>query len=62
MIVYLRADAVGMQFTGANMEIRNLANRRGTFVRSDDQWFILKNESQEVWVPRTSIALVEMRS
>ena len=60
--VYLRADALGMQFTGANMEIRNLATRRGAFVRCDDQWFILKNESQEIWVPRSSIALVEMRS
>jgi hypothetical protein len=60
--VYLRADAMGMQFTGANMEIRNLAARKGAFVRSDDQWFIMKNESQEIWIPRSSIALVEMRS
>jgi cytoskeletal protein RodZ len=60
--VYLRADAMGMQFTGANMEVRNLATRRGAFVRCDDQWFILKHESQEIWIPRSSIALVEMRS
>jgi hypothetical protein len=60
--VYLRADATGIQFTGANMEVRNLATRRGAFVRSDDHWFILKNESQEIWIPRDSIALVEMRS
>jgi hypothetical protein len=60
--VYLRADAMGMQFTGANMEVRNLAARKGAFVRSDDHWFIMKNESQEIWIPRDSIALVEMRS
>ena len=60
--VYLRADATGIQFTGANMEFRNLTTRRGAFVRSDDHWFIMKNESQEIWIPRDSIALVEMRS
>ena len=60
--VYLRADAMGIQFTGANQEVRNLASRRGAFVRSDDHWFILKHESQEIWIPRSSIALVEMRS
>ena len=59
--VYLRADAVGIQFTGANMEFRNLATRKGTFVRCDDQWLVIKNESQEVWVPRTSIAMFEVR-
>ena len=59
--VYLRADAVGIQFTGANMEFRNLTSRRGTFVRCDEHWLVLKNESQEVWVPRTSIALLEVR-
>jgi len=59
--VYLRADATGIQFTGANMEFRNLASRKGAFVRSDNDWFVIKNESQEIWVPRTSIALVEMR-
>ena len=60
--VYLRADAVGLHFTGANMEFRNLVTRRGAFVRSDNYWFILKNEAQEIWIPRTAIALVEMRS
>ena len=59
--VYLRADAVGMQFTGANMEFRNLASRKGAFVRADDHWFVIKNESQEVWIPRDAIAMVEMR-
>ena len=61
--VYLRADAVGSVATGASpgVELRNLVMRRGAFVRSDADWFVLKNESQEVWVPRTSIALVEMR-
>ena len=60
LIVYLRADAVGSLVTGANAELRHLCTRRGTFVRSDDNWFILKNETQEIWVPRSSIALVEM--
>jgi hypothetical protein len=62
LVVYLRADAVGSLVTGANAELRHLCSRRGTFVRSDDNWFILKNETQEIWVPRSSIALVEMGS
>jgi len=62
LVVYLRADAVGSLVTGANAELRHLCTRRGTFVRSDDNWFILKNETQEIWVPRSSIALVEMGS
>src|SRR5437870_8007812 len=41
--VYLRADAVGLHFTGANMEFRNLVTRKGAFVRADNYWFILKN-------------------
>ena len=62
LTVYLRADAVGSLVTGSNSELRHLCSRRGTFVRSDDQWFVLKNETQEIWVPRSSIALVEMGS
>ena len=60
--VYLRADAVGTHFNGYQMELKNLIVRRGNFVRSDDHWFILKSEAQETWIPRSSIALVEMRS
>ena len=60
--VYLRADAMGIQFSGANQEVRNLVTRKGAFVRSDDHWFIMKHESQEIWIPRSSIAMVEMRS
>ena len=60
--VYLRADAVGTHFTGSNMELKNLIVRRGNFVRVDGDWFVLRNEAQETWIPRNSIALVEMRS
>ena len=60
--VYLRADAVGTHFNGSNMELRNLIIRRGAFVRADEAWFVLRHEAQETWIPRSSIALVEMRS
>ena len=60
--VYLRADAVGTHFNGSNMELKNLIVRRGAFVRVEGDWFVLRNEAQETWIPRNSIALVEMRS
>ena len=60
--VYLRADAVGTHFSGSNLDLKTLITRRGVFVRADAEWFVLRHEAQETWIPRSSIALVEMRT
>src|SRR5690242_12198115 len=59
-VVYLRGDAAGMSYHDRIADLGNLIVRRGTVVRADDTWLVLKDGDHQSYIPRTSIMLIEV--
>lgn len=58
--VYLRGDATGAVYHDRVAAVGNLVSRHGSVVRTDGSWFVLSHDGREDWIPRTSIALIEV--
>jgi hypothetical protein len=58
--VYLRGDAAGTAYHDRIADVGNLIVRHGTFQSSDANWIVLKDGEKQLWVPRSSIMLMEV--
>jgi hypothetical protein len=59
-VVYLRGDATGVAYPDRIAAVGNLAARRGSLVKIDDSWLVLRHGDKDDWIPRASVALVEV--
>ncbi|HZL37648.1 MAG TPA: hypothetical protein VFC78_20185 [Tepidisphaeraceae bacterium] len=59
-VVYLRGDAAGVAFHDRIADLGNLISRKGTVVRAEDAWLVLRDGSHQLYIPRTSIMLIDV--
>lgn len=59
--VFLRGDAAGIAWHDRIADLGSLITREGTYVGSDEAWVTIRsNGGKELWIPRSSIMLVEV--
>jgi hypothetical protein len=58
-VVYLRGDAAGAAWHDRVVDLDSLISRKGTFVRADGDWVVLNEGDKQLYIPRSSIMLIE---
>ena len=59
--VFLRGDAAGIAWHDRIADLGSLITREGTYVGADEAWVTIRsNGGKELWIPRSSIMLVEV--